>query len=431
MNERFLKIPTSKLQRGMFVADLDRPWLDTPFPMQGFLLESDGDIAILGGMCKHVRVDPLRSTVPISRLREDMKLIVPESAHPASSNQSEDRHPLEAFAPPGVTLVSYPDNVPFEQEISRARDVYGRAEQMFERLSRDIAQNGTLHVAEIDSVARDLAQSIIANPDALFWITRLRAADAQAYSHGLRAGIYLLILGRHLGFPPQELRDIAMIGMLLDVGNIKLPRELLDKQGRLTAPEFSIVKKHVQYGLEILSGASDMSDTVLTGIAHHHERLDGSGYPFGLRGEEISIYGRMAALVDSFSAMISKRPYANAQAPGDVLLELRETGADRFHIPLLEQFIQALGVFPVGSLVELSSGHVAIVVRQNRLRRLRPRLLLLTDANKAMRDPPVDLDLMAQPADEKGNPIRILCGLPSGAFGIDANAFFGVTAEAT
>ncbi len=441
----------------MFVAEIDRPWLDTPFMMQGLLLEDEEDIATLGRLCEYVYIDPLRSTLPMAlpgapqqKARPNHvvavgdkipvprpKLIVPVPASGAiqridsRASLANARHPHGAIAPPGVTLVSYPDDVPFEKEISRARETYQRAEEIFARFSRDLELNGALQVGEIESVARDLADSVIANPDALFWVTRLRATDSQAYGQGLRSGIYLLTLGRHLGFPPAELQQLAMSGMLLDVGKIKLPRALLDKKGTLTKPEFGIVKRHVQYGLDILAGAPGMSEIVLTSIAHHHERLDGSGYPHGLRGDEISIYGRMAALVDSFSAMIAERPYANAQAPGDVLLALRESGGSQLHIPLLEQFIQAVGVFPVGSLVELSSGQVAIVVRQNRLRRLRPRLLLLTDPTKKVRDKPIELDLMEQPSDDHGTPIRIIRGLPSGAFGVDSQAFFGATADAT
>lgn len=505
MSERFLKLETSQLKLGMFVAELDRSWLDTPFLIQGVLVDSNEDLDTLRRLCQYVYVDPARSTCEFPRVagaaadplrartpapprepvhtreraqnREPVHIREPvqareiagssERAGPesmmgptsvmaerlgapsalfqaresaesksrpwvsaaSSATRSNEKHPQAAFAPPGVKLVTYRDEIPFDDELPRASKFYDRAQDVFVRFARDIEQNGGLRVGEMESSAHDLAESIVSNPDALLWMTRLRGADAHAYGHGLRAGIYLLTLGRHLGFPLDELRQIAMIGMLLDVGKIRVPRGLLDKEGKLTASEFGSVKKHVEYGLEILADAHALSENVLIGIAHHHERLDGTGYPLGLPDREISMYGRMAALVDSFSAMISTRPYADAQAPGDALVSLRATSGASFHAPLLEQFIQAVGIFPVGSLVELSSGHVAIVVRQNRVRRLQPRLLLLTDSKKARRDPPVDIDLMRQPKDARGEPIRILRGLPAGAFGIDTNAYFGSSAE--
>ncbi len=511
MSERFPKLETSQLKLGMFVAELDRSWLDTPFLIQGVLAESNEDIDTFRRLCRYVYVDPARSTCEFPRVvspadepvrvrapgrpqepvhtrepvhdretvhvREPVRVREPvhvrefvdsneraraesvmgpssimaervpaprtllQAGAPSESKNrpwisaasnatlSNAKHPHAPFAPPGVKLVTYRDEIPFDDELPRASKFYDRAQDVFARFARDIQQNGGLRVAEMESSAHDLAESIVSNPDALLWMTRLRGADAHAYGHGLRAGIYLLTLGRHLGFPLDELRQIAMIGMLLDVGKIKVPRGLLDKEGKLTVSEFVAVKKHVEYGLEILADAHALSESVLIGIAHHHERLDGSGYPLGLPDQEISMYGRMAALVDSFSAMISTRPYADAQAPGDVLVNLRATSGAGFHAPLLEQFIQAVGIFPVGSLVELSSGHVAIVVRQNRVRRLQPRLLFLTDSKKTRRDPPVDVDLMRQPKDASGELIRILRGLPTGAFGIDTNAYFGSSAE--
>ena len=382
MSERFLKIETSQLKRGMFVAELDRSWLDTPFLIQGVLAETEDDIDTLRRLCRYVYVDPARSTCEFPRvanpnppperakvpvrtrgpvhirasvqnpepihLREPIATREPTHAReavaadePANSimgppsitvprvpaprvlfqtldtSDSKDRpwvsaasgaklfnatHPHASFAPPGVKLVTYREETPFDDELPRASKFFDRAEIVVARFARDIEQNGGLRLAEMESSAHELAESIVSNPDALLWMTRLRGADAHAYGHGLRAGIYLLTLGRHLGFPLDELRQIAMIGMLLDVGKIKVPRGLLDKTGPLTRSEVGVVRKHVEYGLEILADANALSESVLIGIAHHHERLDGTGYPLGLPDNEISMYGRMAALVDSLSA---------------------------------------------------------------------------------------------------------------------------------
>ena len=165
--------------------------------------------------------------------------------------------------------------------------------------------------------------------------------------------------------------------MLADVGKTKIPRALLEKPGLLSAAEFGLVKEHVNLSLHILNSGPALPPQMLQGISQHHERIDGSGYPNQLKGDKISIYGKMAAIADSFAALITARPYAKASAPQDALMNLYEWSGTSFHEPLVEQFVQAIGVFPVGSLVELSSGEVAVVIAHNRVRRLEPRMLVL------------------------------------------------------
>jgi HD-GYP domain-containing protein (c-di-GMP phosphodiesterase class II) len=363
----------------------------------------------------------------IRRLGERLELDGPSNAAGHAS-----RGAVRAFTPPdptlaplGVTITVYRDVKAFEQELPRARDTYVRTEAVFDKIVRDIEAGGHLHLEQVDEAASDLVDSIIANPDALMWVTRLRGEDTRTYAHGLRVAVYLLTLGRHLGFPRNELRHLGMIGMLLDIGKMKIPRELLERRGKLTETEFATVRRHVALGLEMLVQSSGVSEDVMEGVAQHHERLNGSGYPYKLEGDAIGVYGRMAGLADCFAAMLAPRPYAEPSAPADVLLSLFEWSGELFQASLVERFVQAIGVFPVGSLVELSSGHVAVVVRHNRVRRLQPKVLVLTDSKKVLRERPKEFDLMNHQKDSKGRSVRIVRGLPSGAHGIDETRFFG------
>jgi len=467
LSELFVRVERNGISRGMFVAELDRPWLDTPFLIQGFLLESDDDLATLCRLCEYVYVDPRRSSVPISAPRPVVEAPVSLS-RPAAEVRSRgaaslaDVRPADAspmlvsalrgevhtlppreraalrphviglrrdvhpeLAPPGRQLIEYGNDAPLEQELPRAAIAIRKTEVAIERLTQDIAERGQVSLTGMKNVTDDLVDSIISNPDALMWATRLRRDDTRAYAHGLRAGVFLLTLGRHIGFPREELRDLAMIGMLLDVGKIKVPRKLLEQRRKLTDQEIAVVRRHVEFGAEILANSKDLPPIVLEGIMQHHERMDGSGYPNGLVGPQISVQGRMAGLIDTFSAMITHRPYAAARAPADVLIGLLERSGGAFHPPLLEAFIQAIGVFPVGSLIELSSGHVGIVVRHNRVRRLQPKVLVLTNSRKELREHPMELDLLHQPVPKGGKPVRIVRSLPLGSHGIDVDAFFG------
>jgi HD-GYP domain-containing protein (c-di-GMP phosphodiesterase class II) len=185
----------------------------------------------------------------------------------------------------------------------------------------------------------------------------------------------------------------------------------------------------VRLGLEALGQGMKLAPEIEAGIAQHHERLDGSGYPKGLKDEEISLYGRIAGIADSYAALVTPRAYANPLAPQDALMNLYQWAGTSFHAPLVEQFVQAIGVFPVGSLVELSTGEVSVVLAQNRLRRLQPRVLMLTWPDKRALPVPIERDLFQPPRDADSKPVRVVRGLPSGAFGLRLRDYYAAAAE--
>jgi HD-GYP domain-containing protein (c-di-GMP phosphodiesterase class II) len=264
---------------------------------------------------------------------------------------------------------------------------------------------------------------MIANPDAVMLIARLRDEDIHTYYHGVKVSLYLIALGRHLGIPKAQLAELGLIGMLADVGKVKVPRTLLAKTGALSPAEFEIVKEHVGLGLAWLEGSGGLTSAVMQGIAQHHERLDGSGYPKGLTGDQLGVYGRMTAIADSFTAMITPRPYANASSAQEALLNLYEWGGTLFSAPMIEQFVQAIGVFPVGSLVELSNGEVAAVVAHNRVRRLEPKVLVLTSPDKSPLATPIERDLF-ELGKSSHNRLRITKGVRMNSFNLSIRDYY-------
>ena len=213
------------------------------------------------------------------------------------------------------------------------------------------------------------------------------------------------------------------MGLLLDVGKVKMPRPLLEKQARLSNEEFETIKRHVRLGLDILAEAPDLHPDALDGVAQHHERENGSGYPEGLAAGEIGTFGRMGAIADSFAALTNRRPYAEAISAYEGLRNLNTwAGESFFHAPMVEQFGQAIGVFPVGTMVELSSGEVAIVLSHNNVRRLKPRVLVITGPDKSPAPHPAPLDLLYQPDDRQA--VHIRRGLPTGAYPIDPREYY-------
>ena len=513
---RRYQVASESLQFGMFIAELDRPWVDTPFLLQGFLADSQVEIDTLRKCCSYVYVDlelsspevadairraemrgneapgkpqdrvvatppcaaaePPRTPAdkaPVERrsayadagriykpradveissdTRQRFRVFVRQSADSgrdetagglarvigwfrglrggetaqttAIERDRASRDAIRGWLPDDIRLETYKEVRSVQEELPQARSAFGRSEDVLKTLIVDVKAGRVPQVTEVADAVDDMVASMIDNPDALLWVGRLREEDVNTYNQGVKVAVYLIALGRQIGFPKRELGLLGMIGMLADVGKILLPRALLDKPGMLTSAEFELIKEHVRLGIDALSEASELPIEVELGIVQHHERLDGSGYPKGLKGNDISIYGRMAAIADSFAALITPRAYANPSAPQDALMNLYEWAGSSFHEPLVEQFVQAVGVFPVGSLVELSSGEVAIVVAHNRVRRLEPRVLVLTWPDKAPLSVPIERDLLSS-SGSGSDRLRIVRGLPSGSYGLKLRDYY-------
>jgi HD-GYP domain-containing protein (c-di-GMP phosphodiesterase class II) len=204
----------------------------------------------------------------------------------------------------------------------------------------------------------------------------------------------------------------------------RIDNDLIERAGPLSEDEATEVRKHVDYGLEILGKSPEMDASVVEAIAQHHERIDGSGYPRGLQGHEMSFGARMAAIADSFAALTADRPYAEPLSAFNAMKVLFSCANKLYEEPLIEQFVQAIGMFPVGSLVELSTGEVAAVVSHNSVRRLKPRVLILTDAEKGVLETPCGMNLMLEPKDPDGGLVTIWRGLPAGAYGVNPRDYF-------
>ncbi len=538
----YRKVISKELKVGMFVADLDRPWIDTPFLLQGFLIENDKQLQQVRDCCQWVLIDPQRSTgdeyvstakkAPERRdLGAEPKVQITRAATPTLSNTSassqsisggpkrnsvsnadlgtpgstanpsrnnvvagtrefavsvrsstvsasskpnvssqndapdansgkpsgglrglfgqlrksakglfdtsqkddfegdaiEDTYPAQpvyvrpGFIPETVHLTIYEDKKTVEEEISVAVDAFTRTSELLSHVIADIRVGNRLQIDSVEEVIEGMVDSMIRNPDAMMWVARMRESSNSIYGHGLNVAISLVAFGRHLGYPKESLSHLGMLGLLLDVGKIKLPQTLLEKTSGLTPEEFELMKTHVNLGLAELYKTPHIHPDVLEGIAQHHERMNGTGYPAAISGEKISIFGRMAAIADSYSAMTEKRSYADAVSPHEALQMLSNWSGPQFHPDMVEQFIQSIGAFPVGSLVELSSGEVAVIATHNKLKRLKPKVLVVTEADKTVRKHPKTLDLIY---DVSEKPIYIRRGLPNNSYGLDTTEFY-------
>jgi HD-GYP domain-containing protein (c-di-GMP phosphodiesterase class II) len=264
-----------------------------------------------------------------------------------------------------------------------------------------------LDAKEVKESVTRLTDSVVRNPDAMLLVSRLREKSAEAHARALQVSLYMIVFARFLQLQREELEMLGLLGLLQDIGKTRLPAELLAKKGPLTHAESEIAKEHVIHSAEILKTTPGIPPELLKLVLLHHERQDGTGYPGGLKGDEIGLYGSMAAIADSFDAMTAIRPYAEPLSPSAALSFLYKERGTGYHSELVEQFIQCVGAFPVGSVVELNSGEVGIVITQNLVRRLKPRVMVVLDAQGNPMRPHKILDLDKDPMATPEEPYRI------------------------
>ena len=542
------QVPVEKLAVGMFVAELDRPWLGTPFLIQGFVIESQREIEQFQRCCKHVFVersqslgdqfiaDPVEKKIVPQRTRPEPHAHIykddknagaqtddgflgsigkifksafspdgaaPEPERPRSQPKGarepvvtiykdqppkrrpapeasavrekgmsqEERSYLEQSIDPEASvrvysekelragggmfgrfsrlfktsaeekkLLSaskavveapvYVDQTTIEDELPLALEAHQKVENVVQSVIDDLNKSKTLELDKVNDAVGWMVESVVRNPDGMIWLTRLKSVDAYTYDHGLNTAIYLIAFGRHLGLPEDQLQVIGTVGLMQDVGKIKLPRALLDKSSKLSPAELKVFQSHVGHSLEVVRSSKDASQILLDSIGQHHERYDGSGYPHGLAGDQISLLGGMAGLADTYTALISARTYAQPISVQQALHDLYGSRGQAFKSDLVEQFIQCVGVFPVGSLVELNSGEVAVVVSQNRARRLKPRVMLVLDKDRQSYPSPIMLDLIFDPPTPAGESYRIVRGLQAGMYEHDPQKTLDALMEA-
>lgn len=393
------QLPVEDLEVGMYVVELDRPWLGTPFDFQGFPLTSEDQIQSLKALCKTVYVDPERERVTPQRRR-------------ASGRDVRGS-------------VVYKETTPVEKEVVVARAIFKSCEEAIQKSLANLRLEGEIDSERVTDAVTSMTESIQRNPDAMMLLNTLREKGSYELGRAMDTSIHMITFGRFLQFPKDRLEVLGLAGMLLDVGKIKLPDSILRKKDMLSPEEYEQVKAHVMHSVELVHGSNGrLPRGVDDIILQHHEREDGSGYPNGLKGDEITIDGAIAALVDSFSALTSSRPYAEQLSPSNALTLMHKLRGKLFKEALVEQFIQCVGIYPVGSAVELNSGEVAIVIAQNLVRRLQPRVMVILGVDWRPIQPQIILDLVKQPKGKEDEPYRIRRTLPKDKLPIDPNEFF-------
>jgi HD-GYP domain-containing protein (c-di-GMP phosphodiesterase class II) len=411
------KTSVDNLTIGMYVAQLDKDWEETEYAVQGFYLRSRQGIERLARECVFVYVDPRRYDSSLT----DVKLQVisrvrktPDEPEAGNVIRIQPRRPRV-----------YQDSVELGKELEPAKTSLEEAMDVMRGCVGKLQATGGFDIDEIEQAINPLVDSVMRNKSAMAALLRMRALDDYTFSHAISNAVWGAILARQLGFPPPDINAIALACSLLDIGKVNLPPELLVQPGPPSSEQWEVLKSHVGKGMKLLEENEVKNTKVLLAVQSHHERFDGSGYPEGLEGNQIPLWGRLAAVVDSYDAMISERPYAEAKSSYGAVQELQKQSDVFYQREIVDHFIQAIGVFPVGAIVELNTGEVGVVVAQHGSRRLKPKIILLLDADKSPRNHLVVVDLASQDAEENTTlSWWITKELPKNAFGIDPAKYF-------
>jgi putative nucleotidyltransferase with HDIG domain len=401
INSRIEKVQVacSDLKVGMFVVELDRPWVDTPFLFQGFLISSKEEIDQLGSHCLFVYVD------------RNQSFVVPRFTHSISS-------PRNAKLPQPVE----PFSKTMEEEFDVATERFDFAMSIANGLFAEFEATGEIDWGRVGKAVKGCVESICANANAMLWLSQIKDKDNYTAEHSLRVAMLSIALGRELGLKKSKLEELGIAAMLHDVGKIRIPKSILNKEGRLGSAEYAVIKAHTMEGRKMLREANNVPESVIDVAFSHHERIDGQGYPQGLRGDAISEFARIVSITDAFDAISSDRCYSGSRTTTEALRILYDCRDTQFDAIMVETLIRLMGIYPAGHIVELSSGEVGIVLSCLPNNRLKPKVLVVRNSDKQLCREKV-LDLSQPLEDKNGEPIRVKDLYQDGAFGISLKEY--------
>lgn len=372
-----IRIHVKQLRLGMFIHELCGSWMDHPFWRGAFLLEDPHDLkTLLATGIKEVWID-------------DAKGLGVEDGADEQAIAAE----IESTLAQADTAGKAAQRTDVAQEAARAIKICAKSKQAVSSMFREARMGKALDAGDALPIVEEISTSVMRNPGALIGLARLKNKDDYTYMHSVAVCALMVSLARQLGLDDEQVRQAGLAGLLHDVGKMMIPLNILNKPGKLTDTEFEAVKSHPLEGHKMLLEGSGISEAALDVCLHHHEKVDGSGYPEHLTEAQISLYARMGAVCDVYDAITSNRPYKNGWEPAESLRKMAEWSKGHFDTEIFHAFVKSVGIYPIGSLVRLESGHLGVIVGQTEKSLLTPMVKVFFSIKSNARIQPEMLDL--------------------------------------
>jgi len=380
------RISVKSLRVGMFLQEPCGSWMDHPFWRTKFKIDDPQDIAALqASSITEVWIDTSKG-LDVSKEIE---------ATEESEADAEIEQVLINAVKPTVVKIDV------AKEMAHAASICSEAKQAVSSMFNEARMGKALDAADAMPLVEEISNSVSRNPGALISLARLKTKDDYTYMHSVAVCGLMIALARQLGLGENEVRQAGMAGLLHDIGKMMIPIDILNKPGRLTDEEFDTVKNHPSEGHKLLLEGNGVDDVTLDVCLHHHEKMDGSGYPDGLSGEQITIFAKMGAVCDVYDAITSNRPYKNGWDPAESLRKMAEWSKGHFDSVVFQAFVKSVGIYPIGSLVRLESGRIAVVIDQTDKSLLTPKVKVFYSTKSKLRITPEVFDLSSKSVHDK------------------------------
>ena len=382
------KIDVKQLSVGMYLKEFCGSWIDHPFWRNSFVITDPKDIErIRASKIQAVWIDCAKG------------LDVAPDAPPLSEAETESQVDAELK----LAIQSTRDKAPasMHEEMARAAKICAQAKQAVTSMFEEARMGKAVDSGNARKLVEEISDSVTRNPGALISLARLKTADDYTYMHSVAVCALMISLGRQIGVDENTIPRLGIAGLLHDLGKAMMPQDVLNKPGKLTDEEFGIMKRHPSEGAKLLQSSESIDDIALDVALHHHEKTDGSGYPEGLKDNEISLYAKMGAVCDVYDAITSNRPYKAGWDPAESLRRMAEWANGHFDPTVFQAFVKSLGIYPIGSLVRLSSGRLGLVVEQSPKSLLTPRIKVFFSTRSNTRIRPTLIDLSQPGCSEK------------------------------
>jgi HD-GYP domain-containing protein (c-di-GMP phosphodiesterase class II) len=387
------KVFVGQLSLGMYVSELDRPWIETPFKLQGFMLRNEEQLLELKALCAFVYVDSEKSIGSVARdkhahaLNNDLSVNKLSSVPPA----------IYSYTRYQKNTANYSNRSDFYKVAKHVKKVHQVANTALTCVTESLARGEVFDEKPLKLAAIEIVSCVIDNPDVMSWLGRIHENDNYSHDHSIRSATWACVFARYLGVSRADLSILVQAVLLKDVGKMRLPKHLLVKpEMQLNSDELSLYKKYVSLSVALLKQVKGLNPAILPVIQAHRECYDGSGFPNKLLGDEIPLLAIITHIASVYDVMVNPRDDSEQLSPSEAMRELHGFKNSLFQEDLVVDFNQALGMYPPGSVVELNTGAIAVVVEQNERRKLRPIVCVLSNASLLPLKKPKTLNLLSQ-----------------------------------